>query len=985
MIKPVYNKIRLVYTAEFRAAGSPSLYRKKTGEVLMSALAARLHNIKMKTGGSREIQGWEQGTGVPENVKHRYAAPGAENRRILTELEFALRMSAASGGGWDDETGRAMAILEKSLETQGVLTGDACMEAEKAILPLGKAAKEYTVLFASHAHIDMNWMWSWQETVQSSLATFRTILSLMDEYPEFTFSQSQASCYHLVEKYDPELMEEIKKRIKEGRWEVTASAWVETDKNMPNTESLIRHIRYTKNYLQSVWGVDPASLTIDFSPDTFGHSANIPEIDAYGGVKYMYHCRGLAEKYVLYRWRSPSGAELLCQREPYWYNRGINDEIAVDAGELAKTCSGLKTSLIVYGVGDHGGGPTRRDIEKILELREWPVYPSLRFGTFAEYFKAAETVRDKLPIVDGEINFVFTGCYTTQSRIKLGNRLAEAALLDAEALDAVSKVLTGKQYPAEKLEHAWRRVLFSHFHDIITGSCVRDSRDYAMAKYSEVQAAAGTAREKAALALAGEIDTSMIRTGRDAGTRSEGAGAGFGLDFFGGVPSPERGRGAVRIYHVFNSCAHKRREIVEFTLWDWDYNLNLAEVTDPAGNTLPFQLLDREPVVYWDHRYVRFIVQVEVPAGGYTTVVFREKEYHGVSLLNFRDPRRESPHDPLVLENDCIRAEFDPASGALRSLRDKKTGGEKIAAGKSAGMVLAWAEKKTNNAWLIGRIAGEEPLTRPVCITPLGGDTPLRQGFVIEQEILRSRIKTEVFLDKDAKALAFRFNVVWNEAAEDYKHVPVLRYALPLNFEPEAYQSDVPAGTQRRQSSFQDIPGLQYTAAVGGGEALALVTDSKYGYRGCEDVLSVTLINTASSPDPYPERGEHAAKLWIALEKTEPKALTEAAGDLCRGMYVISGGSHKGGLPPEGELLRLDAASTALSSVGLTPDGALLVRVYETAGNRDTVSVTAPDVIKAAELVDLDGRILDSLKPEGRTVSFSILPWKIGAVKIRFA
>jgi alpha-mannosidase len=947
----------------------------------MPTLAGRLRNIKARTGGSRLSGGWEQGTGAPDHVRHGYTPPSAANRRILAELGFAVKLPGAADTA---EIGRALGILEKSLETQGVLSAGACGEAEQAILPLGRAAREYTVLFASHAHIDMNWMWSWQETVQAALATFRTILRLMDEYPAFTFSQSQASCYHLVEQYDPELMEAIKGRIKEGRWEVTASAWVETDKNMPNTESLLRHIRCTKNYLQSAWGVDPAGLTIDFSPDTFGHSANIPEIDAYGGVKYLYHCRGLAENHVLYRWRSPSGAELLCQREPYWYTRGIQDEIALDVTDLAAACGGLKTSLIVYGVGDHGGGPTRRDIEKILEMKDWPVYPALRFGTFAEYFRAAETVRDKLPLVDREINFVFTGCYTTQSRIKMGNRHGEAALLDAEALDAMGKVLTGRRYPPEKLEHAWRKLLFNHFHDIITGSCVRDSRDYAMANFAEVQAAAGTAREKAGISLAGEIDTSMIQTRPERDTRSEGAGAGFGLESFGGVPSPERGRGAVRIYHVFNSSAHKRREVVEFTLWDWDYDLSLAELTDYAGHEMAFQLLDREPVTYWDHRYVRFITQVEVPAGGYTTLVLREREYAGVSLLNSRDPRFEAPQGPIVLENDLLRAEFDPASGALRSLKDKKSGAERIA--PSAGLVVNWSEKRTNNAWLIGRVVGQEPVSRPTRIVPFGGDGSLRQGFEIEQEVLRSRIKTEVYLDRDAGAVAYRFNIVWNEAAEDHKHVPVLCFSLPLAAEPEAYLSDVPAGARRRPSSFQDIPALQYTAALSGGEAVALVTDSKYGYRGCGGVLSATLINTASSPDPYPERGEHVVKLWVALEKAGPKALSERAEDLCRGMYVVSGGSHPGKLPPAKELLRMDSASTVLSSTGLCADGALLVRVYETEGKEDMVTITAPSAIKAAGLADIEGNPLGApLTPKGSAVSFGILPWKIGAVKIRLA
>ena len=137
--------------------------------------------------------------------------------------------------------------------------------------------RKYKLILAGHAHIDMNWMWSWHETVAATLATFRTMLNIMDEYPQFCFSQSQASVYKIVEDFEPELMDRIKQRIAEGRWEVTASAWVETDKNMPNTESLLRHIKYTKNYLRDNWGVDPASLEVDFSPDTLGHSANLPK------------------------------------------------------------------------------------------------------------------------------------------------------------------------------------------------------------------------------------------------------------------------------------------------------------------------------------------------------------------------------------------------------------------------------------------------------------------------------------------------------------------------------------------------------------------------------------------------------------------------------------------------------------------------------------------------------------------------------------
>ncbi|MDR0494377.1 MAG: hypothetical protein LBG95_01940 [Treponema sp.] len=963
----------------------------------MGTLAGRLYAIKLKVGGNREKRGWEQATDTSLEVQHRMIGMNPEIRRILAELGFALCLSGAEKDKplYAAEISSALGILEKSLESQGVLTADACRAAEEAVLPLKKAAKEYTVLCAAHAHLDMNWMWGWNETVQSTLATFRTMLALMDEYPEFTFSQSQASCYKLVEDYDPELMEAIKKRIAEGRWEVTASAWVETDKNMPCTESLIRHISITRKYLESVWGVNPSSLNIDFSPDTFGHSAHIPEIDAYGGVKYMYHCRGLAERHILYRWRSPSGAEILNHCEPNWYNRGIQDEIALGAVKIASLCGGLKTSLIVYGVGDHGGGPTRRDIDRITEMREWPVYPAMRFGSFAEYFREAETVRDKVPVFDREINYIYSGCYTSQSRIKLANRRTEAALLDAEFLDSMSFPFTGKRYPPNKLEEAWRKTLFSHFHDILTGSNVRDSREYAMANYSDAQAAAGTAREKAGTALAALIDTSMFGESRpvdDRGNRSQGAGPAFGLGNFGGIPVTERGCGSTRIYHVFNPCAFKRRDMAEFILWDWDYDFTRVELCDHLGNAVPFQILDKEPVTYWEHRYVRFLAFVEIPAGGYATLALREKE-HGVEQAVYFNHlwRTEEFHGPVVLENEFLRAEFDTGSGALLSLKDKKANKEKIAAGKSAGLVINWAEKSTNSAWSTGRYMDQEAVRGSTRLTPNLGNS-LRNGFEMEQECLGSRIKTTVNLDAGAKALSYQFKIDWKEAAADHQNVPVLCFALPLEDTPESFQTDVPAGIQKHPGAFHDIPGLQYAAAINGAEAAAIITDCKYGYRGVENNLYATLINTSAGPDPYPERGEHVIKLWLAVEDSDPKVLYDAAFALCHPVSIISGTRHKGKLPPARELLSLNAASTALSSSGLCPDGALLLRFCEMAGRKDAVTVSLPLEIADAQFVDLDGAASAPVSGapvsgapvsiQGNSMSFETPPHKICGVRL---
>ena len=264
----------------------------------MRSLSARYADVKKKVGGNREKFFYEDTFGMPKEEVQHITMPNKWNRRILSETEFAIRLSAENNGAFDADVSAALDILEQAMEEEGVLTKTVCLAAEEKLMPLAAKAKEYKLILAGHAHIDMNWMWGWQETVAATLATFRTMLHIMDEYPEFCFSQSQASVYQIVEMYDPELMDAIKARIKEGRWEITASAWVETDKNMPNTESLLNHIHYTRKYLEEKWDVDPDSLKIDFSPDTFGHSRHLPELDMHGGVKYYYHCRGLEELYV---------------------------------------------------------------------------------------------------------------------------------------------------------------------------------------------------------------------------------------------------------------------------------------------------------------------------------------------------------------------------------------------------------------------------------------------------------------------------------------------------------------------------------------------------------------------------------------------------------------------------------------------------------------------------------------------------------------
>ena len=173
---------------------------------------------------------------------------GIWGKRLLSELQYLLELSKAKDGKYDEILETEIERLNFYVKENGSITKEICEAVENNLADMEEEAKALTVLLIAHAHIDMNWMWGFNETVSLAVSTFETMLKLMEEYPQFKFSQSQASVYKIVEEYAPYLLPVIRQRIKEGRWEVTASTWVENDKNMSSAESMARHLLYTTNY-----------------------------------------------------------------------------------------------------------------------------------------------------------------------------------------------------------------------------------------------------------------------------------------------------------------------------------------------------------------------------------------------------------------------------------------------------------------------------------------------------------------------------------------------------------------------------------------------------------------------------------------------------------------------------------------------------------------------------------------------------------------
>ncbi len=930
----------------------------------MSKLTEKYMRLKAQVGGSREKTGFEFTFGQPESEANRISPPSRYNRRILAELEYALHVSQANGDAFAGEIEAALEALQAAMNRDGVLTNEACAQAEALLAPMGELARSYKLILTGHAHIDMNWMWSYQETVAITLATFRTMCNIMDEYPQFTFSQSQGSVYRIVEQYDPELMTRIRKYIAEGRWHVVATNWVETDKNMPSGESLLRHIEYTRHYLRDVWGVK--EFEIDFVPDTFGHALTIPEIDSFGGVKYMYHCRGNARKDLLYRYRAASGKEILCLREANWYNAGITPQIAAGLMEVVSRSSGLKVGMVVYGVGDHGGGPTRRDVERALDMQSWPIYPTIVFGGLRDYFREAESVRERTPVVTEELNFFAPGCYTTQSRIKRGNRRAEAAFYDAEALTALAGTRTDFRANPKQMEEAWRDVLFTHFHDILTGSCVQDSREYAMGLFQGAAAVTNTHSEKAMQAIASRTNTAgmpvlrEMQTGETADavrydSQSEGAGVGFGIEHFSGIPATERGSGLLRVFQVFNTLPQDRQSVAELTVWDYPGDPGRICLQDDRGNEIPFQLLDHRMQKYWDHRYFRLLALANVPAVGYATAVLRQKETDQYPVYLQREQEQVARfYDDIILENEFLRAVIDAASGRVKRLTDVENGIELIPEGQTAGLSVLETERRSSSAWDIGRTLRDMPVDHCTELTRLAWGDLRREAKAVYQVQGGCRapsvIEVTYTLDRDSCALQAAIRADWQEQGGET--VPVLVWKTPASELTGRFRYLIPAGSILRGPLNNDVPGVAAAALRQDGRALILTSDCKYGFRGATDSLTMTLINSAVNPDPYPERGIHHITLWMGAgsgSAQEMQLLTDTANHR---LICQSTGVHEGVLPARMGLLESVSGSAAITSVQ-AKDGELLLRGYETGGRDGSADFRLHVPVRAAYLTDL--------------------------------
>ena len=375
-----------------------------------------------------------------------------------------------------------------------------------------------TLSAIGHAHLDLAWLWPERETIRKGARTFATALKMMEQFPDYVFGASQAQLYQWIKENYPAIYSRIKERVAEGRWDVQGAMWVEPDTNLAGGEALIRQILYGKEFFKKEFGIDVRTLWL---PDVFGYSAAFPQILVKCGIPYFFTNKLYYNKnkfpHQTFIWQGIDGSEVLSHLTPTGtYGSTLSGEDLKRSQDEYRDADISDEAIILYGVSDGGGGPGREHLERLTRLRDLYGHPRMNPGKALDFFERLDLHRDTYARWRGELYFeIHQATYTTQSRIKRFNRLAEQTIRKCEMICSIAARENGVAYPANALERIWKRILFLQFHDILPGSSITRVYEEAEAEYPKLLAELEQLTASAAQTLAnGWINlTSAIQTG----------------------------------------------------------------------------------------------------------------------------------------------------------------------------------------------------------------------------------------------------------------------------------------------------------------------------------------------------------------------------------------------------------------------------------------------------------------------------------------
>ena len=654
-----------------------------------------------------------------------------------------------------------------------------------------------------NAHLDPVWQWRWDEGVSEALATFRNAVDILDEHPALIFCHNEAVLYQWAERFDPALFDDIRRLVKAGRWAISGGWFIQPDVNLPGTESLIRTIAEGRRYFRDRFDAAPR---VAYNFDSFGHSGGLPQILRLAGYEMYVHMRPQADELTLpadlYRWRGIDGTTIPAYRIAVGLYHTEHDNI--EARLRAGVELGLKLGRdvpIFWGLGNHGGGATRRDLAAIDAFIARESRVRIVHSTPDRFFEAVRDAAAVAPIHKGDLQRCFTGCYTSLSRLKRRAVTSLGTLVQAEAAAAASSWFAKTGFPEPEIREAWKLHIFNDFHDILTGSCVEPAERDALGQYGRAE---DTARSIALRAI------SALNHGSH-----------------NSPPLP---------ITVFNVNPSLRRVPVEFEcmadhrpFWKGTWHMRLfrpdgREVAcqeEQPESLLPFNnwrrrisFIDDLPGVGVSRYYLKaFEVQQE---GGHVSEVqpswaVPSPEGHvpdpdpseaGGRLSNVRAPRSlpgpalgPIQRSSLLSLPSQLPCRFDPRSGLVASL--KPEGFSRPSAGPLFEPLVI---EDTADSWGTGRGSYRKVLGRfksagPSCVVESGPvRTIMRSVFAFG----RSRIVMDTVAYPSWPVLEFRIRVVWNEERRR------LKLGVPIALTAPELAVEVPGGAIRRPADGEE-------------------------------------------------------------------------------------------------------------------------------------------------------------------------------------
>ena len=919
-------------------------------------------------------------TGADLKIDFAANRPNPEDLRIEFLTAAALIPSLSKNVAPDRATLETAigAVDLVALDAKDQLKFDASLkQAQAAMEALRPLVQQATMHLDGNSHIDAAWLWPWSESVDVVKRTFATALQLMNEYPDYTFTQSAAQ-YNawIAEKY-PQMNAEIKRRIKEGRWEIVGGMWVEPDLNMPDGEAQVRSILVGKRWFHKEYGVD---VRIGWNPDSFGYNWQLPQIYKKSGIDYFVTQKTTWNDtnqfpFKLFWWESPDGSKVLTYFPHDYANNNLNPlRLAIDLSWARSHISGLTEMLDLYGIGDHGGGPTRSILDEGAHwMQPDKVVPKMEFGTAQSYFTGVEgkLVADSrvwdydsiakgyiapvspedgkvaIPTWKSELYFEYhRGVMTTQANHKRNMRDSEEQALNAEKLASLAW-LDGDTYPADRLTEAWKRITFNDFHDLAAGSGIGVIYKEAQQDYDQVRWATNEISQQALKTLATQIDTRAAS----------------------GVP-----------VLIFNPLAWERSGPVTVDVQLPAPARNGVSVLDKGNRVVPSQVLQSSAAT---NSYRLLIEARDVPSLGYTVLHVAPGARPFASDLKA---------EGLTLENSALKVSTDGQTGCITSLYDKKAHFEELAAGSCGNQLQTFNDlPKQYDAWNIdpGTLDHVTSIDKADSVE-LVAKGPLRAAIRVTRSWQNSKFVQEITLDAGADQVDVVNDIDWHET-----HV-LLKAAFPLAAASGKATYEIPYGSIQRPTSRNnsweqaqfEVPALRWADLGDGQHGFSLLNNSKYGYDGKDNVLRISLLRSPTWPDPEADRGHHHFTYALYPHAGDWKqALTVRRGYEYN--YVLQAAqvqAHSGSLPAEHSYVTVKPENVVLTALKKAEDAdGLIFRMYEWAGETSEVQIHVPGGATGATVTNL------MEKPEGAaltiaddTVRVPIHPYEILTVRVEY-